>query len=167
MWIIFLKYWQAAYYVRYENFFILWMQCFCLNKASKWYPCLCARKWTCACVCISMCTCVYHPCLSIWGCRWAQATWTYYRCDGFSFVHHPISNHFCLSPAQPSHVSHTQHKIPGHFLPQRGMIHISYIACKSLGQNCFDEALEVAGGRLAPCLTFTVSRIQTSFPQKL
>lgn len=58
-------------------------------------------------------------------------------------------------------------KSPGHFFPQRGMIHISYIACKSLGQSCFDEALKVAGGRLALCLMFTVPRIQTSLPYKL
>lgn len=58
-------------------------------------------------------------------------------------------------------------KSPGHFFPQRGLIHISYIACKSLGQSCFDEALKVAGGRLALCLTFTVPRIQTSLPYKL
>lgn len=148
---------------------VLWMHCFiCLNTTIIPYVCLCTCMRICACerMCtsVSLCVSVYYTSSSMWVCRWAKATWTYYCCDGFSFLHHPISNQLCLSPTQPSHVSHTQHKIPGHFLPQRGMIHISYIACKSLGQNCFDEAWEVAGGRLALCLTLTVPRIQTNPP---
>lgn len=97
-------------------------------------------------MCSSASTCRPHS--RMWVCRWVRATRTHYLYDGFSFLHHPISNHFCLSPTEPSHVSRARHKIPGHFLLQRGMIHISYIACKSLGQNCFDEALEVAGGQI-------------------
>lgn len=136
------------------------MTAFCLSL----YPSVKHTPWTRSCTfktaCLLACASACRPHPSMWVCRWVRATRTHYLYDGFSFLHHPISNHFCLSPTEPSHVSRARHKIPGHFLLQRGMIHISYIACKSLGQNCFDEALEVAGGRLALCLTLTVPRIQ-------
>lgn len=148
---------------------LIWMLCFCrfeLNTiAMLLFVHMYGYVWMCLHLYVHLLY-IFYPYSSMWQFRWAQVTWTYNYCDGFSFLHHPISNHLCLSPTQPSHVSHTQHKISGHFLPQRGMIHISYIACKSLGQNCFDETREVAGGRLALCLTLTVPRIQTSLSQK-
>lgn len=101
-------------------------------------------------------------------CRWAKTTWTYYDANGFSFHFHPGCNHLSLTHSSSMFITHTakKKKIPGRFLPQQGLIHILYIICKLLGQSCFDKALEVAGSKLAVCLTLTVERIQTSSPPR-
>lgn len=83
------------------------------------------------------------------------------------FSTNPTSNHLSVASRPLSdHACRTRHKIPRAPSPSNhvGRIHISHIACKSLGQNGPDVAQVVArgGGRLAPSLTLTVPRIQTS-----